>query len=326
LSPEVLERVLKDVEIISDPNVLVGIETADDAAVYLLDRDQAIVQTVDFFTPIVDDAYVYGQIAAVNALSDIYAMGGKPLFALSVVGFPPDLVEESVLKEIIQGGTAKMNEAGVPIIGGHSVQDPEIKYGFCVTGMVHPDRILTNCAAQPGDYLILTKPIGTGIITTAIKFGKAPEQIAMKAIESMLQFNDRASRFFNQFQIHSVTDITGYGLVGHGYEMARGGDVTLEITAAKVPILEGTIALAQKNMFPGGIKSNKAYVGETVNWGTSESLVQNLFLDPQTSGGLLISLPGQDAEDLCKLLIYNDIVASIIGRVKSRGEYLLEII
>ena len=286
-----LERILSKVRILPDPDVLVGFENADDAGVYRLDDKTALVQTIDFFTPVVDDPGDYGGIAAANALSDIYAMGGRPLTALSVVGFPAGAVDEEVLQAIVLGGIEKMNEAGVPVIGGHSVQDPEIKFGFCVTGVVAPDKIVTNGGAQPGDALLLTKPLGTGIITTGVKYGKTPAELIQTATRWMLKLNENPSRLFQDYSVHAVTDITGYGLIGHAYEMARASCATLEIKMDCVPVMDGTLALAKQGMLPGGIESNRAYVGNRVTWENINPLEEQILLDPQTSGGLLISLP-----------------------------------
>jgi selenide,water dikinase len=326
LAPEVLGRVLEGIDTIKSPHVLVGFETADDAGVYQLDNDTAIIQTVDFFTPVVDDAFLYGQIAAANALSDVYAMGGQPICALSILGFPVDLVEEEVLKEMIRGGTEKMNQAGVPIIGGHSIQDNEIKLGYCVTGKIRPDRILTNSAARTGDKLILTKPLGTGIITTGIKFGKTADQVARIAIETMLELNNGISLLFDEISVHAVTDITGFGLIGHAFEMATGSKKTLEIEAASVPILPGTRDLAKQKMLPGGIQSNASFVGSRALWRGGDEIQKQILLDPQTSGGLLISIDDANLESLRKLLINKNLSVFEIGRVKPLGEYSVEIV
>lgn len=314
-----LERILAETRVISDPNILVGIETADDAGVYLLNDEQGIVQTVDFFTPVVDDAFVYGQIAAANALSDVYAMGAEALFALSVIGFPPDRVEESELIAIVRGGTEKMKEAGVPVIGGHSIQDQEIKFGYSVTGVVPPQKIWRNSGARPGDVLVLTKPLGIGIVSTGIKFGKTPGEVASAAIETMLQLNRTASQAMRSYEIHAVTDVTGYGLVGHACEMARASDVTLMLEEDRIPVLEGAAKLASKGMLPGGIESNRRYVADWVCWdGISESR-QQLLLDPQTSGGLLVSLPDDRRVGVLLDSLHAEGVKAVrIGRVAAR--------
>ncbi len=299
-----------------DPNVLVGFESADDAGVYLLDQDQAIVQSVDFFTPVVDDPRTYGAVAAANSLSDLYAMGAKPLFALSVVGFPSGKLETSILREIVRGGAEKMVEAGVPVIGGHSVQDPEIKFGYCVTGTIHPERIWTNTGARPGDLLFLSKPLGTGIITTGVKYGKTSPSVLAGAVEVMVRLNREVADVARTVTVHGATDVTGYGFAGHAFELAKGSGVTLCIDAQALPILNGTEDLAERGLLPGGIMTNRAYVGDTVAWGTVDELHQHIFLDPQTSGGLLLSVSESSAD---KLRAY----AKQVGRVEPKGSHLL---
>lgn len=320
-----LQRALSGIEVFADSNVLVGYEKADDAGVYRIDDETALVQSVDFFTPVVDDPFVYGQIAAANSLSDIYAMGGIPRFALSIVGFPKREVEEEVLHQILRGGTEKMKEAGVAVIGGHSVQDPEIKFGYCVTGVVHPQKVYTNSGAKPGDVLILTKPLGTGIITTGIKFQKSDPQVAQIAIDWMLLLNSHARNALEKYTVHSVTDITGYGLIGHAYEMALGSDVTLELNSGHVPILEGTEELAEAGMLSGGIQSNLRYVESSISWNGVSPLRQKILLDPQTSGGLLISLPEEQGRRLSKELESEGHMGRIIGRVRKHGEVHLRV-
>jgi selenide,water dikinase len=316
----VLQRALAEISVYPDSNVLVGFDKADDAGVYRLDDQTAVVQTVDFFTPIVDDPFIYGQIAAANSLSDIYAMGGTPRFALSIVCFPKDKLGEDVLHEILRGGTEKMNEAQVPVIGGHSVKDPEIKFGYCVTGLIKPDKIYSNSAAKPGDALLLTKPLGTGIIATGIKFEKTPPDVAQNAIEWMRKLNASARDGMEKFHIHSVTDITGYGLIGHAYEMAQGSGTTLILSAARVPVIEGTEELAKQGMLPAGIESNRRYVGESIVWNGVSSLSQRIMLDPQTSGGLLISLPEEEAAQLAAELEAAGFLGEQIGRVSDFEE------
>ena len=320
-----LHRALKDLPGILDPNVLVGFETADDAGVYLIDEQTAIVQSTDFFTPVVDDPFVYGQIAAANALSDLYAMGARPRFALALVGFPEKVLDEEILHEILRGGAEKMREAGVAVIGGHSVKDPELKFGYVVTGLAHPDRIHRNQGLQPGDALILTKPIGTGIVATAIKYGKCPEATSRAAISSMLTLNRTAAEQLAGFAIHALTDITGYGLVGHAFEMALGSGVCLHIEAARVPLLEQVEALADRGMLPGGIQANREYVGAGVTWNETSRTMQQILLDPQTSGGLLIGLPESDAPRLAENLGAAGVEAHLIGSVTSRETHYLSV-
>ena len=319
-----LERVLAKIEPIRDANVLVGFENADDAGVYRLNDETALVQTVDFFTPVVDDPFIYGQIAAANALSDVYAMGGTPLFALGVLGFPEGLAAESILLDIVRGGTEKMNEAAVPVIGGHSVQDPEMKFGYCVTGKVPPGKVVTNAAARPGDVLLLTKPLGSGIITTGLKFGKATDVQMQAAIEVMLELNQVAGSLLSNHGAHAATDITGYGFVGHAFEMARASEVTFVVESAAIPTIDGTIELAKKGMLPGAIMTNEAYVGETVSGESLTELQKQIFLDPQTSGGLLISLEEGAGKQLLNELLEAGINAHCVGRVLPREEFLIE--
>jgi selenide,water dikinase len=309
----------------ANPDVLVGYETADDAAVYRLDDRTALVQTVDFFTPIVDDPFVYGQIAAANALSDVYAMGGTPVIALSVVGFPRGLLEVEVLHEIMRGGAAKMMEAKVAIVGGHSVQDPELKFGYCVTGFADLSRIYTNRTARPGDVLFLTKPLGSGVISTAVKRGLAPPEAAAGAVEWMLQLNAPAAAALRAFPVHAVTDVTGYGLLGHALEVARASQVTLHLETGRVPVMTGAWDLGAQGLFPGGVESNRAYCLSSVNWSAASPLLQKMLLDPQTSGGLLVSLPAADAPALADEFARVGVPSHIIGSVAEPGPYAIEL-
>ncbi len=303
---------------------MVGYETADDAGVYLLDGRTALVQTVDFFTPIVDDPFVFGQIAAANALSDIYAMGAKPLFALAVLGFNSKLGPE-VLHQLLAGGADKMREAEVSIIGGHSVQDPELKFGYAVTGIAAPDRIYRNRDAKPGDVLLLTKPLGTGLISTGIKRNAAPPQVAADAIRWMLQLNWAASQELLAFDVHAVTDVTGYGLLGHAFEVARASRVTLRIEHARVPLIEGVWPLAEAGLFPGGQEANRRLLADKVRWNDTPLLWQRILLDPQTSGGLLISLPRDQAGQLRENLEGRGLGAHEIGSVHDLEGFSLDV-
>lgn len=283
---------------------------------FKLDENRALVQTVDFFTPIVDDPYVYGQIAAANALSDVYAMGGRPLTALAIAGFPKD-ADRSVLRAIFEGGLAKLREAGVALLGGHTVQDSEIKFGYAVTGEVHPRRVLANAGAQAGDVLLLTKAIGTGIIATALKFGRAPQAAVDAAIQSMMRLNGGASEALGSLPagvVHACTDITGFGLVGHASEMAIASGCTLEIDAARVPLLDGARELVEGNV-PGGGRTNAQHFGPGVRFGAELpfDLVQ-LLHDPQTSGGLLASVDPAHAQAARGAMSAAGIEAHIIGR------------
>jgi selenide, water dikinase len=319
----VLLKALRKVEILADEKVLVGYGTADDAAVYRLDEERALVQTVDFFTPLVDDPYLYGQIAAANALSDIYAMGASPLLALTIVAFPQGKQPVEILGLIMQGGADKMREAGVPVVGGHSIQDAEIKFGYCVTGLVHPDRFYTNAGARTGDELLLTKPIGTGIIATGLKFGKASPEAVEEATQWMLQLNRAACEKLSRHEVHSVTDITGYGLLGHACEMAVASGVSLHLEAGRVPLMGGVEDLARLGMLAGGIRANRDYLEGKVDWNDVPLVQQQILLDPQTSGGLLISLSPASARELREELEAEGRFAALIGRVAEKDTYSL---
>ena len=285
-----------------DPAVLVDASTADDAAVYRLDDDRALVVTADFFTPIVDDPYDFGRIAAANALSDIYAMGARPLVALNLVAFPRDLLNRGILEEIIRGGGETVKRAGAAILGGHSIDDPEPKYGLCVVGEVAPDGLVRNSTARPGDALVLTKPLGTGIVGTAIKAGHASPGVMEEAVHSMATLNRRAAEAMLRHGVHACTDVSGYGLVGHLRELAEGSDVSARITADAVPILPGARALIGGGHVPGGTERNLEDTADVVDWGHTDDAVRTLLADAQTSGGLLIALPPADAEALVEEL------------------------
>ena len=303
---------------VADSNVLVGFDTADDAGVYKLTRECALVQTVDFFTPIVDDPYTFGAIAAANSLSDIYAMGGRPMTSLSVLCYPVkgDLDD---LVQILAGGAAKMREAGCFVLGGHSVNDDEIKFGYAVTGIVHPDRVKVNSGARAGDALVFTKRIGTGVVATALKKGIARPEDVSAAIESMLTLNRAACEAMLRFEVHGCTDVTGFGLIGHSREMALASDVTLEIEASRVRFLPGAVEYARQGAIPGGLKNNREFASCVVE-GASD--FDDLLYDPQTSGGLLISLPEKDAASLERA--YPE--AYRIGRVLPGGEKAIRIV
>lgn len=299
-----------------NPNVLVGFDTADDAGVYKLTAELALVQTVDFFTPIVDDAYTFGAIAAANSLSDVWAMGGRPISSLSILAYPGkgDL---SDLEAILKGGAEKMHEADCSILGGHSVNDDEIKFGYSVTGTVHPDRVLANAGARQGDALVFTKRIGTGVIGTALKRGIAEDAHVTAAIESMLTLNRRAGEEMLRFDPHGCTDITGFGLLGHARELAVASGVTVEIEAASVQFLPGALEYARQGAIPGGLKNNREFIECAVALETELAPeVESLLYDPQTSGGLLISLPESEAAALERALPG----AYRIGRVTERRE------
>lgn len=301
---------------VANENVLVGFDTSDDAGVYKLTPECALVQTVDFFTPIVDDPYNFGAIAAANSLSDVYAMGGKPVSALSIVAYPGkgDLDD---LEQILKGGADKIHEAGCVVIGGHSITDDEIKFGYAVTGVVHPDRVKTNGGARPGDALVFTKRIGTGVISTALKRGIAREEDVRVSVESMLALNRSACEAMLEFDVHSCTDVSGFGLIGHAREMALAGGVTLELQAEAVRFLPGAVEYARAGAIPGGLKNNREFASCVVEKTRPISdEIENLLYDPQTSGGLLIAMPDDDAARFITKCEY----AYRIGLVLARQE------
>ena len=300
---------------VTNENVLVGFDTADDAGVYKLTPELALVQTADFFTPIVDDPYTYGAIAAANALSDVYAMGGKPMSALSLLAYPAN-GDVDDLVQILKGGANKIHESGCVILGGHSVADEEIKFGYAVTGTIHPERIKTNAGARAGDALVFTKRIGTGVVTTALKRGIASESDVAAAILSMLTLNRHACEAMLVFDVHGCTDVTGFGLIGHAREMALGSGVTIEIDTAAVRFLPGALDYARQGALPRGLKNNREFASCAVEKAREIAPeVESLLYDPQTSGGLLISLPERDAVQLERGLAD----AYRIGRVVAKG-------
>ncbi len=292
-------QVLHDLPKFHHPDMLVGTETADDAGVFRLRPDLAIVNTVDFFTPIVDDPYVFGQISATNSLSDVYAMGGEPKTCMNIVCFPKGKMDIAILGEILKGGADKVKESGAVIIGGHSIIDEEIKYGLSVTGVIHPDKIFRNVGVQEGDILILTKALGTGIITTALKKGKASQESVNEAVASMTTLNAAASVVARKHKVHAISDITGFGILGHAQEMASGSGVTLVIESSKLPLLRGAPRLAEKGYLTGGCKRNKDYLDDkmAIDKSIREGLIE-VALDPQTSGGLLIAISKRHAAKL----------------------------
>ena len=305
---------LSRVPCVSDKNVLVGFDTADDAGVYRLTPECALVQTVDFFTPILDDPYLFGAIAAANSLSDVYAMGARPLTALSIVAFPGK-GDVDDLEEILKGGSEKMREAGCVVIGGHSIADEEVKFGYAVTGLVHPGKVKTNAGAQVGDSLVFTKRLGTGIVATALKRGIAAPEHVQASIDSMLQLNARAWEALHDLEVHAMTDITGFGLIGHAREMAQASNTTLEIESGAARWLPGALEYSRHGAIPAGLKNNREFAACAVE--ITRPLaheVENLLYDPQTSGGLLVALPDAAAEVF--LARYPE--AYRIGRVKER--------
>jgi selenium donor protein len=299
LRPQLLEQVLRRIPPAHDDRVLVGLDTSDDAAVYKVDAQTAIVETVDFFTPVLDDPFEFGAVAAANSLSDIYAMGARPLFALSVVGFPSNRLPMGVLEEILRGATSVTDSAGISIVGGHTVDDTEPKFGLVVTGTVHPDRVVTNRTARPGDVLILTKPIGTGILSTALKQGLLDEPLAKLLFSIMSALNREAAEAMLEAGVHACTDVTGFGLLGHLLEMMRGSGTSAEIDATAVPVLEGARELATGGVLPGGSRNNMDYTAPHVRYDDRVSSVTRMLLnDAQTSGGLLIAVPLEKAGNL----------------------------
>jgi selenide, water dikinase len=296
-------QVLHDLPKFNHVDMLVGTETSDDAGVFRLRPDLAIVNTVDFFTPIVDDPYTFGQISAANSLSDVYAMGGEPKTCLNLVCFPKGKMDIKILGEILKGGADKVRESGAVIIGGHSIIDEEIKYGMAVTGVIHPDKIYRNVGVQEGDVLILTKPLGTGIITTALKKGKASQESVDEAVRSMTTLNATASRVMRNYAVHACSDVTGFGILGHGLGMASGSGVTLVIESAKLPLLDAAPRLAEKGYITGGCKRNREFLQEKISIEKSirEGLIE-VALDPQTSGGLLIAVAKRQASQLIEEL------------------------
>ena len=307
---------LSDIPAPTDDRVLVDFRTADDAGVYRWECGPALVQTVDFFTPIVDDAYTYGQIAAANALSDIYAMGGTPVTALAVAAFPKDDLDAGTIRAIFRGGFDTLRDAGVALLGGHTVQDPEIKFGYAVTGAIDPARVLTNAGAKAGDVLFLTKPLGTGIVGTAIKFERAPVAVAAEAIESMRTLNRAAAdaiRSLPPGAVHACTDVTGFGLVGHASALAKASGVTLEIHADRVPLFHGVLALADENR-SGGLASNQEHFAARIQVAAGVGAgLETVLYDPQTSGGLLVAVAESAARDLAEALRRASVPAHQIG-------------
>jgi selenide,water dikinase len=304
-----------------DHNLMVGFDTSDDAAVYRIDENTAMIQTVDLFPPMVDDPYLFGQIAAANAISDVYAMGGSPKMALNILCYPEDLPKE-VVGEILHGGYEKVKEAEAMIAGGHTIKDHEPKYGLSVTGFAKPDRIITNCNAKPGDLLILTKPLGTGILATALKAGLLGEPAEAALVSTMAMLNKKACLRMSDFPVNSCTDITGFGLLGHAYEMAASSGVTISLKAGAVPLLPEAGNMARMGVIPVGAYANREYLGGKVMIETTAPLeILDVLFDPQTSGGLLISLPEKDAGALVKILKDEIPCAEIIGHVLQPGAH-----
>lgn len=310
-----LGQVLGALPPIVDPNVLVGTAARDDAAVYRIAPDRALVATVDFFTPIVDDPSEYGAIAAANALSDVYAMGARPMFALGITAFPRDRLGTGLLEKIVAGGAAKMGEAGIAVVGGHSVDDPEPKFGYAVIGEVHPDRVISNDGARPGDVLYLTKPLGSGLVATAIKRGLCPPALEREAVAVMSHLNRVASEAMVANGATAATDVTGYGLIGHLANIEGGADVEL----SAIPFMKGVRELAEKDLFPSGSRRNREAYREQVDWGGVSETDQLMLCDAQTSGGLLVAIPPENARSFEGALRTAPYRAARIGTITGHG-------
>ena len=324
LEQKKLDRILKKLKPIAHPNVLVGTESSDDAAVYKISEEHALVQTIDFFTPVVDDPYDFGAIAAANALSDIYAMGAKPVFALNIVGFPEETLPMEVLEQILLGAQDKTHEAGIPILGGHSVEDPEPKFGLVVSGLVDPKKVIKNQGARPGDVLVLTKPLGTGIITTAIKRGLVEPDLEKEVVAVMSTLNKKAAEIMLQFEPHACTDITGFGLLGHLAEMLRNTAVSAELEMNKIPFIREVKNLAAAGTIPGGSYNNLEFVSEEVSFNGLSKINQLLLADAQTSGGLLIALNPVDAANFIEQFnAESNIKACAIGKILPKQSHLI---
>lgn len=321
IGPGTLAGILESLPKFEDENLLVGIETSDDGAIYRVSDEVALIQTLDFFPPMVDDPYLFGQVAAANALSDIYAMGGEPKIALNIVAWP-NCVNPKFLGEILRGGADKVKEAGAVLAGGHSIQDDVPKYGLSVTGFVHPDKIFKNCGARQGDKLILTKPLGTGIVNTAVKAEMASEEAKQEVIRVMTTLNKTAKHIVEKYEIHSCTDVTGFGLAGHCIEMAEGSGVTIVLDAAVLPVQEAAREYAAMGLIPEGAYKNRSFAGTRVDTEGVEEELRDIFFDPQTSGGLLVSVAPDTAEQILTELkaagMEQD--CAVIGTVTERQE------
>lgn len=327
MGPGDLNKAICDLPQMADPNLIRGLASPDDAGVYKLNDELAIIQTIDFFTPIVDDPYTFGQIAVANALSDVYAMGGRPLTAMNVVCFPVKSMEITVLKDILRGGVDKILEAGALLVGGHSIEDNELKYGLSVTGTVHPKRLVTNSGAKVGDKLILTKPLGTGIISTAVKGKIAGEETVAKVASTMATLNKKASELMQEAGVHAATDITGFGLLGHTAQMAENSQVGINISSASVPIFSEAPGFAQSGLCPAGLYRNRDFYATSVLIDDKvPAYIQDILFDPQTSGGLLISLTPRKTKRLLERLKQAGVKeAAIIGEVSSEPRGMVRV-
>lgn len=318
-----MAEALKNIPQSNHPDLLVGFNKGDDAGVFRLSDDLALVQTLDFFPPIVDDPYSFGLIAAANALSDIYAMGGTPLTALNIVGFPSNLPAE-MLGDILKGGTDKIEEAGAVVVGGHSIKDKELKYGLSVTGIIDPRKVISNSGAKAGDRLYLTKPLGTGLITTGIKWGKVSPQLATIVVKQMAQLNRKAAEVMLRHGVNAATDITGYGLMGHSFEMASASDVSIRLFSNLLPLLPEVLELAEAGMIPGGADANREYLeGKHTLVGELDSNLEHVLFDPQTSGGLFIAIPEKRQVEFEQELADKDVFAQMVGQVEPASGYPL---
>lgn len=326
LGPKDLSAALNRVRRQTMPQVLIGFEHADDGGVYKLSDDLALVQTVDFFPPMVDDPYLFGQIAASNAISDVYAMGGRPITALSIVGFPIRGIDPGVLGTIMEGGLDKLDECGVALLGGHSLRDEEVKFGYAVTGTIHPDDIRDNSHAAPGDRVLLTKPLGAGLLTTALKKGEVDAADLDAAVRGMATTNRVAAETVARFPVRAMTDVTGFGLIGHAVEVARASGVTICLNHDRLPVLSGALDASARGHCAGGLESNREFFSPCVAWkNVVPSDYQNLLFDPQTSGGLLIFAPEGAADDLAQALAARGIAAPEIGEVRARTQTDIEV-
>ncbi|MGL4567186.1 MAG: selenide, water dikinase SelD [Fusobacteriaceae bacterium] len=319
MGPEVLSEIISDLPRVEDKNLIVGYDKSDDAAVYKLSDDIAIIQTLDFFTPMVDDPYIFGQIAAANSLSDVYAMGGIPKTAMNIVCFP-EKSHISILKEILRGGAEKIKESGAVLSGGHSVHDPETKYGLSVTGIAHPDKILKNHGSKVGDIIVITKPLGTGIISTASKVGSASKEAIDKSIYYMTMLNKYSAEIITKYPVTACTDITGFGFLGHLYEMAKASKLTFAVESELIPYIEEAKEYAKEFFITGGGQKNRKFVENFVDFGNTPFWLQEISLDPQTSGGLMFTLSPEYLHDISEEFQSQNIEFWVIGTVENMGE------
>lgn len=327
MGPGTLSDLLSTLPSFSHPDLLVSGATFDDAGVFRLTSELALVQTVDFFTPMVDDPYLFGQIAAANALSDVYAMGGKPLTAMNIAAFPAGSMDLGILRDILAGGADKIMEAGAVLVGGHTVEDKEPKYGLAVTGTVHPERVITNGGARPGDLLVLTKPLGVGIITTALKGELIREEKALPAVQSMAALNDKAAQAMQEVGVNAATDITGFGFLGHLYEICAASKAGVEVIVDQVPILDGAADLAAIGAVPGGAKRNAKYLEPMLKWvRPMDEVMRDILCDPQTSGGLLMAVSPNRREELARRLAEAGVNWWLVGHVTGEDHRVIKLV